>query len=475
MTAPHFELQRVYADERKDPPEIVPVLSLPWDTRAERRGFLGMGLVAGAVVGLGGCRKHDAGPPLIPLAPPSTPEPESSCSNTGLTHTGEVTDVVSSHDGKWIASAAYDEAIKLWDARSGKLFAAMHGQKQRVALAFSPDGQWLASASSMGVLRLWAIPSGALYQSWEDRGGLCVAFSPNGRLLASATDTTVKVHEMPSGELATSLEGHPGSVIALAFNADGSRLASGAKGVVKVWEMPAGRVLFTLEGHLGTVLSVAFSPDGKWLASSSGDYNVDGSTVKLWDLESGTLVSTLLAQLVFASSVAFSPDGRWLAAGAQGNLVKIWRMPVAAGATPAMTLSGHTGGVNAVTFAPDSTSLVSASIDRTVRLWPIPSGTQSCQLMDPAADESLSTGRITWVNEYGQVMVSVLPCGAPIPPNATCTCNCVPGRVQKPSDGCSCNQVCTCVPVYPGYRHRDHQRLRLATRFARACPFTDDR
>ncbi len=63
-----------------------------------------------------------------------------------------------------------------------------------------------------------------------------------------------------------------------------------------------------------------------------------------------------------------------------------------------------------------------------------------------------------------------LPCGSPIPPGATCTCNCVPAAANRvtnepsynqtvepkytptPSYGtrttCTCNQVCTCVPVY---------------------------
>lgn len=44
-----------------------------------------------------------------------------------------------------------------------------------------------------------------------------------------------------------------------------------------------------------------------------------------------------------------------------------------------------------------------------------------------------------------------LPCGSPIPPGATCTCNCVPVTAPRQSYGtrtiCTCNKVCTCVPV----------------------------
>jgi|GEM_PF-3100728 len=50
-----------------------------------------------------------------------------------------------------------------------------------------------------------------------------------------------------------------------------------------------------------------------------------------------------------------------------------------------------------------------------------------------------------------------LPCGAPVPPGAICTCNCVPTTVAAPPrvhrtttthSHCTCNKVCTCVPVY---------------------------
>lgn len=51
---------------------------------------------------------------------------------------------------------------------------------------------------------------------------------------------------------------------------------------------------------------------------------------------------------------------------------------------------------------------------------------------------------------------STLPCGSPIPPGATCTCNCVPVATPRRSSSygtrsiCTCNKVCTCVPVrYP--------------------------
>jgi hypothetical protein len=50
MKIPRFELTRVYEDGTREPPQIVPVTQLPWDTRTDRRGFLGAALMAGTAL-----------------------------------------------------------------------------------------------------------------------------------------------------------------------------------------------------------------------------------------------------------------------------------------------------------------------------------------------------------------------------------------------------------------------------------------
>ncbi len=57
---------------------------------------------------------------------------------------------------------------------------------------------------------------------------------------------------------------------------------------VKLWNVESEKVLTTLQGHSSFVWCVAFSPDGKYLASGSND-----NTVKLWNVESQKEVATL--------------------------------------------------------------------------------------------------------------------------------------------------------------------------------------
>ncbi len=157
-------------------------------------------------------------------------------------HSQPVTSVAFSSDGKRLASASFDNTVKVWDATNGQETLTLNGHTQMVfSVAFGPDGKRLASASF---------------------------------------DQTVKLWDATSGQEALTLNGHTGPVNSVAFSADGKRLASASKDqTVKVWNATNGQETLTLKGHTGPVTSVAFSPDGKWLASASVD-----QTVKVWDV-----------------------------------------------------------------------------------------------------------------------------------------------------------------------------------------------
>jgi WD40 repeat protein/serine/threonine protein kinase len=251
-------------------------------------------------------------------------------------HTGEVTSVVFSPDGKRLASAAADKTVKVWEAQTGQELRTCQGHTGIVSMvAFSADGKRLASASEDKTVKVWDAQTGQEIVAFKGHTGLVqsVAFSPDGKRLASAAgeqrpagrggEGEVKVWDAQTGQeiLTWKVNLSPGRPH-VAFSPDGKRLAS-TSSLLKVWDAQTGQELLSLKGHTGHISSVVFSPDGKRLASSSGSVaNRQGGEVKVWDAQTGQELLTLKGGGLGRIG-AFSPNGHWLVSVA-GGTVKIY-------------------------------------------------------------------------------------------------------------------------------------------------------
>jgi WD40 repeat protein len=78
-----------------------------------------------------------------------------------------VESVAFSSDGQTLASGGRDNAIKLWDVRTGKLLRNFNGHEGWIqVVAFSPDGKTVLSGSTDRSIRLWNVASGEELRSF---------------------------------------------------------------------------------------------------------------------------------------------------------------------------------------------------------------------------------------------------------------------------------------------------------------------
>lgn len=294
----------------------------------------------------------------------SIPAPNT-LSKTLTGHTDWVQSVSFSPDGKQLASAGNDGAIRIWDVASGQAVGALSGHRHPInALAYSPDGKWLASVSTNGSVRVWDRANGNTSRMLRAEGYAvyALAFAPNGQLATAGKDRAVTLWNITNGKVVRTLEGHKSDIHALALSPSGRSLVSaGADRTLRVWDLVRGEEAAELPGHRETILALAYSPDGRWLASSDAS-----NTIRIWDAHTLAPVRALTDVHHAALSLVFSRDGSWLAAGAADHAIHVFDTDIG---RPLQVLSGHLGYVQALALSPTGGVLASGGRDNNVRLW----------------------------------------------------------------------------------------------------------
>ena len=209
-------------------------------------------------------------------------------------------------DGTKLASASY-RVVKLWTLPAGTERDITGHTDWVVGVAFSPNGQYVASASFDNTVKVWRVSDGGLVKTFTvSRQMRCVAFSPDGSLLAGAGgEGNIHLWRTSDWAQVRLLQGHTDDIYALEFSADGSRIGSGGYDhTARIWSTSTGAQLHKFTGN-GNVYGVAFSPDGGAFAFTDGE----GNTVRIHQVSDGALLKMYTQEVPQVQCVAYSASG----------------------------------------------------------------------------------------------------------------------------------------------------------------------
>jgi RNA polymerase sigma factor (sigma-70 family) len=216
-------------------------------------------------------------------------------------HTGLVTSMCFSPDGKHLVSSASDCTIRLWDVQSGKELGRAVASRSNVrAVAFGPGGRTVASAGAEYVVRLWDVSI---------------------RKEASLVDG-------PALKERVRAPGHDGFISFLGYTGDGKCLITGGTfDPVQAWDATARTRLQTL-ANTYVPGPGALSPDGKLIIAGTHD-----QAIRIYEVESGKEVCRLGKRQAMLKSAAFTPDSKFVLVSAQAlgknsvdGEVKLWNV-----------------------------------------------------------------------------------------------------------------------------------------------------
>ncbi|KAJ6260227.1 hypothetical protein Dda_4451 [Drechslerella dactyloides] len=255
----------------------------------------------------------------------------------------EMSTIVWSDNGEYLATSSWDGLIKIWDSNGRSLHSLSVHRAPILSLKFHPTKHnLLLSVDGHSKVNVWDVAVGKLKRLCELAKGNTASEKTTPHDADWIDETTIIIvgdsgavekfdlslpQEKGSHlESVARYEGHDAHkhVNSVVWSSGHGMFATGGEeGKILLWKTTQQKPVGVLEGHQNEISSLQLSHGSSSSESLLGSSSADGN-VRIWNIESRICLHVLNMQSP-VNALSFTADGRYLAAGAQSLLVMIWR------------------------------------------------------------------------------------------------------------------------------------------------------
>ena len=234
------------------------------------------------------------------------------------------------------------------------------------SVRFSSDGNRLIVGGRIGYW-IYDADSGVELDLIPANPNNIIGVSPDGQMYVDRTiDDTVNVRNIADRSVITTLQGDNSDIYYVRFNLERNILASDIGSEIRVWDLSTGELQTSIDLETDWISDVVLSPDGTKLASISTDS--EDCVFQLWDVATGSHITTLSRSAFNIHEFVFSPDSNTIISGS-AHSIQFWDT-----ASGKRTLNFQTPYFNQIAVIPDGNKLVTSGQEG-LHFWDIETGT----------------------------------------------------------------------------------------------------
>jgi WD40 repeat protein/serine/threonine protein kinase len=243
-------------------------------------------------------------------------------------------------DGKRVLSGSY-AGVCIWDLEQKSELAYGEGHTGIItAIAVSADGRYAVSGSDDWGMVLWDLDTGMPIKRWEIPFRLTEDAEANGcyikslvivpegdQVIAGCQDCRLRCWNLITGSR-TEKDFHLSPIEAIALSPDGVTLLSASAKTLAIWKRTKSKQIRYIDDividpfdDFDDIWTVAVSPDGRYAILGGA-----GKFIPIFDLKKRERVYKLQGQAENVRSVAISTDGRFIVAGNSEATISIWAL-----------------------------------------------------------------------------------------------------------------------------------------------------